>query len=53
MKLTKEQQEEYEERAAILEYDGRLPRAEAEKEAMRLVMAKINATPKKREYARR
>ncbi len=40
--MTPEQQEEYEERAAILEYDGKLPRAQAEKEALRLVMAKAD-----------
>ena len=41
--MTPEQQEEYEERAAILEFDGKLSRAQAEKEAMRLMLARIKA----------
>ena len=40
MNLTPSEQEEYEERAAIMEFDGRLPRARAEKEAMRIILAK-------------
>ena len=40
MTLTADEQEEFEERAAILEYDGRLPRARAEAEAMRIILAK-------------
>ena len=38
--MTPSEQEEYEERAAIMEFDGKLPRAKAEAEAMRLILAK-------------
>lgn len=38
--LTAVEQEEFEERAAIMEFDGRLPRKAAEAEAMRLIIAK-------------
>ena len=38
--LTQDQREEYEERAAILEFDGHMQRQDAEKEAMRLTLAK-------------
>ena len=41
MALTPAEQEEYEERAAIMEFDGKLPRAKAEAEAMRLILAKL------------
>jgi len=43
-KLTPAEIEDYEERAAILEFDGRLPRGEAEKLAMMLVLAKREKT---------
>ena len=36
-KLSPEQREHYEERAAIMEYDGGLTRAEAERRAMEAV----------------
>ena len=38
--LTGAQIEEYEERAAILEFDGKMEREQAEKEAMRMTLAK-------------
>ena len=50
MKLTQDQREEYEERAAILEYDGHLPRPLAEKEAMRLTLAKVKGKEEQINY---
>tara|TARA_R110000868_G_scaffold387130_1_gene655645 strand:+ start:390 stop:533 length:144 start_codon:yes stop_codon:yes gene_type:complete len=44
--LTADQQEWYEERAAILEFDGHMQRDDAEKEAMRLTLAKYNKEEK-------
>lgn len=38
--LTPAEREDYAERAAILEYDAGLPRAEAERRAMEMVMGK-------------
>lgn len=38
--LTVAEQEEYEERAGIIEFDGGLPRPVAEREALRIVLAK-------------
>jgi hypothetical protein len=38
--LTTEEREAYEERAAIMEYDGGLPRAEAERLAMEEVVGR-------------
>tara|TARA_R110000868_G_scaffold54255_1_gene169871 strand:+ start:114 stop:257 length:144 start_codon:yes stop_codon:yes gene_type:complete len=38
--LTPEQREEYEERAAMFEHDGRIPQKQAEEIAMRLILAK-------------
>ena len=38
--LTDEQREDYEERAAIMEFDGGLSRSEAEKKAMLRIMDK-------------
>jgi hypothetical protein len=38
--LTDAEQEEYEERAAILEFDGKMARQQAETMAMRLTLAK-------------
>lgn len=38
MNLTASEVEDFEERAAIMEYDGGLTRAEAEAEAMRLII---------------
>ena len=38
--LSKKEREEYEERAAIMEYDGGLPRAEAERMALERILAK-------------
>jgi hypothetical protein len=38
--MTASQREWFEERAAIMEYDGGLTRAEAEKAAMELLMAR-------------
>lgn len=35
--LSKAEREEYEERAAIMEYDGGLPKAEAERQALEIV----------------
>lgn len=37
--------DELNERAAILEYDARLPRDEAESRAVRMVLARRNAAP--------
>lgn len=39
-KLTPDEMAEYEERAAILEFDGHMERGEAEKMALRLTLAK-------------
>jgi hypothetical protein len=36
--MTPEQREDYEERAAIMEYDGKLERSEAERRALNLVL---------------
>ena len=36
--MTPEQREDYEERAAIMEYDGKLERPEAERRALNLVL---------------
>lgn len=42
--LTLAEREAYEERAAIMEYDGGLPRADAEREAMReIALARIRS----------
>ncbi len=38
--LSDAEREEYEERAAIMEYDGGLPRAEAERMALERILAK-------------
>lgn len=38
--LTPDEKDEYEERAAIIEYDGKVPRAVAEKFALRWVLAR-------------
>ena len=38
--MTEAEREDYEERAAIMEYDGGLSREEAERQAWRIVMAK-------------
>ena len=38
--LTPNERDEYEERAAIIEYDGKMPRALAEKFALRWVLAR-------------
>lgn len=43
-KLTPAQQEEFEERAAILEFEGGMSREDAEKRALELTLAKINQT---------
>ena len=40
--MTPAQREDFEERAAIMEYDGKLPRAEAERLARQLVVKKEN-----------
>ena len=46
VELTQDQREEYEERAAILEFNGHMPRPDAEAEAMRLTRAKYGYTQK-------
>ena len=40
MQLTPEQQEEYEERAAIMQFDGKMSRERAELEAYNLLLKK-------------
>jgi hypothetical protein len=47
--LTEEQREDFEERAAIMEYDGGLPREEAEKLALKIVIGEKDGIHKKRE----
>lgn len=38
--LTDDERDDYEERAAIMEHDGGMPRAQAEAEALRVVIGK-------------
>jgi len=40
--LTAIEQEDFEERAAIMEFDGNLTREEAERQALRIILAKRN-----------
>jgi hypothetical protein len=43
LRLTPDQREQFHERAAIKEYDGKLPREQAEREAMREVLAQTQS----------
>jgi hypothetical protein len=46
--MTDTEREEYEERAAIMEFDGRLPRAQAERDARRMMLCATSTIERNR-----